>query len=75
MRLKDAKTRLQEALQSRGLPLPVYSVVEVHGVAHDQSFVVECTVQGEGIRVTGTGTSRRKAEQEAARGALAALAI
>ena len=69
--LKDAKTRLQEHLQAAQCPLPVYHILEVSGEAHAQRFTVEC--QAGGIRTTATGTSRRRAEQEAARRALEAL--
>jgi ribonuclease-3 len=66
---KDAKTQLQEFLQSRHLPLPRYSVIAVHGEAHEQLFEVECEIAPLHIRSTGTGPSRRSAEQEAARAA------
>lgn len=71
--VKDAKTLLQEYLQGRHLPRPVYTVLTTHGAAHDQTFEVECTVAGLPIRVHGTGASRRAAEQVAARQALTAL--
>jgi ribonuclease III len=64
---KDAKTRLQEYLQSRRLQLPRYTVTAVRGEAHDQMFEVECEVSELGIRSRGEGTSRRSAEQDAAR--------
>lgn len=64
---KDPKTLLQELLQGRRLPLPVYQVVAVRGEAHDQHFTVECLVAELGIRTTGAGSSRRSAEQQAAR--------
>lgn len=67
---KDAKTRLQEHLQGRRLPLPVYSVVATHGAAHNQQFEVECLVGRLDIRVLGSGSSRRAAEQAAAKLAL-----
>ncbi len=63
---KDPKTRLQELLQSRQIPLPEYSVVEVSGKDHAQTFVVECTIQHGDEVFIGKGTSRRKAEQQAA---------
>lgn len=72
---KDAKTRLQEVLQARRKPLPVYSVVEVTGQAHDQRFVVACDVALLRSPVTGTGRSRRAAEQEAASEALAFIEL
>jgi ribonuclease III len=64
--LKDAKTRLQEYLQSRGLPLPRYTVDHTEGEAHEQTFHVVCDVSGIGARAQGSGSSRRRAEQEAA---------
>ena len=67
---KDPKTGLQEVLQARGLPLPVYAVVEVSGAAHEQSFTVRCHVLGLEEAATGTGGSRREAEQSAARNSL-----
>ena len=63
---KDAKTRLQELLQSRGRPLPHYRIVEIVGAAHRQSFTVRCQVEGIDGDTIGTGTSRRRAEQDAA---------
>jgi ribonuclease-3 len=64
--LKDAKTRLQEYLQSRGLSLPRYSVDRTEGEAHEQTFHVICDVPEIGRRAEGSGSSRRRAEQEAA---------
>jgi len=68
---KDAKTELQEVLQAAHRPLPVYRVVSVQGAAHRQSFEVECAVGD--ITATGTGPSRQKAEQGAARALLEKL--
>jgi ribonuclease-3 len=62
---KDPKSRLQEYLQSRQRPLPVYLVLEVRGADHDQHFRVSCEVEGEPV-VEGEGASRRYAEQAAA---------
>ena len=64
--LKDSKTRLQELLQSRGLPLPAYEVVRTDGEIHAQTFWVRCEVSTLGLAATGQGLSRRRAEQEAA---------
>ena len=66
---KDAKTLLQEYLQSRKLPLPRYAVVAVEGQAHEQLFRVECEIPDLEICSQGEGLSRRSAEQEAARAA------
>ncbi|MFA4912906.1 MAG: ribonuclease III [Alcaligenaceae bacterium] len=63
---KDAKTLLQEVLQSRKLALPVYTVIATHGAAHSQQFEVECAVPVMQISVTASGPSRRAAEQSAA---------
>jgi ribonuclease-3 len=65
--LKDAKTRLQEYLQSRQMALPEYTIVEVSGDAHAQSFRVQCTLGDCGLPPThGSARSRRQAEQKAA---------
>jgi ribonuclease-3 len=71
--LKDPKTRLQEYLQSRRLELPDYTVTQTHGDAHEQEFEVQCTVVGLEQPVKGAGSSRRKAEQAAAKLALKKL--
>lgn len=70
---KDPKTALQELLQGRGLALPRYAVQKTEGEAHDQTFIVECRVDDLGIAASGTGTSRRAAEQAAAEGVLQQL--
>ena len=72
--LKDPKTRLQEELQSRGLALPKYAVEEVAGEPHEQWFVASCEVPALALHERGEGSSRRKAEQEAAQRVLATLA-
>lgn len=64
---KDAKTMLQELLQSKKLALPQYSVVCTEGEAHQQYFRVECFIPELKIRASGSGTNRRSAEQDAAR--------
>ncbi|MFA7400359.1 MAG: ribonuclease III [Sideroxydans sp.] len=66
---KDAKTQLQEYLQGRKLPLPKYSVIEIKGEAHAQTFVVECEIEKLKIKTRGEGHSRRVAEQVAAEAA------
>ncbi|GGX98230.1 ribonuclease III [Vogesella alkaliphila] len=70
---KDAKTRLQEALQARRLSLPRYSILSQSGEAHEQSFRVQCDLAELGIITTGDGISRRGAEQQAADAALLLL--
>lgn len=63
---KDPKTQLQEYLQSRKMPLPLYEVVAIRGEAHEQEFEVECVIPGLDVRSQGEGHSRRSAEQNAA---------
>lgn len=71
--LKDPKTRLQELLQAQKRPLPAYKVASVAGQAHTQVFHVECSFD-DGCTTVGEGSSRRKAEQDAAQKALDQLA-
>lgn len=63
---KDAKTRLQEYLQSRRYRLPEYNVTDIKGKAHQQTFSVECIIKELKMQTNGVGRSRRIAEQEAA---------
>ena len=70
---KDAKTELQEWLQARKVPVPVYRITATRGQAHAQTFEVECAVMTLGLAERGEGKSRRTAEQEAARRLLDAL--
>ncbi|MCG3731416.1 ribonuclease III [Vibrio cincinnatiensis] len=70
---KDPKTRLQEFLQGRRSPLPLYNVTQIKGEAHNQEFSVSCEVAGIAEPIIGKGTSRRKAEQAAAEIALEQL--
>lgn len=64
---KDAKTELQELAQSKNLGgIPIYTVVDHTGPAHTPTFTVHLTVEGLG-EATGTGTSKRQAEQMAAK--------
>lgn len=68
--LKDAKTQLQELLQSRRFALPEYQVVKITGQAHAQVFHIRCSIEKMNIQVDGEGRSRRKAEQVAAEKAI-----
>lgn len=70
---KDAKTRLQEALQAHKFPLPKYRIQEQSGEAHEQWFRVGCDLGDLMIESSGEGGSRRVAEQQAAEVALALL--
>ena len=62
----DAKTRLQEYLHGRSLKSPVYSLISSVGAAHAKTFEIVCRVPELALERTGTGTSRRRAEQVAA---------
>jgi ribonuclease-3 len=71
--LRDPKTRLQEWLQARKLALPVYDLVGTTGKDHKQRFAVTCTVTELSQTTDGESTSRRKAEQRAAKSMLQVL--
>jgi ribonuclease-3 len=72
---KDAKTRLQEWLQARGLPLPVYELTGSHGEDHAKVFEVACSIaEPAPLRADASGPSRRAAEQDAAEIVLGQLA-
>ena len=64
---KDAKSQLQEYLQGKKMELPEYEVTTISGEAHAQTFTVRCTLHKLKITTTGVGTSRRVAEQQAAK--------
>ena len=63
---KDPKTRLQEYLQARNQPLPIYTVVLIEGKSHDQTFTVNGEVDVIKQVIQGKGKSRRFAEQQVA---------
>jgi ribonuclease-3 len=65
--LRDPKTRLQELLQSRKIDLPAYDVMSISGKAHQQSFTVSCKIEELDLVTQGEGSTRRDAEQQAAR--------
>ena len=71
--IKDAKTRLQEYLQGRRLPLPKYSLTGTEGEAHAQKFKIACVIDSLQVTTDGQGSSRRIAEQMAAEQALERL--
>jgi len=71
---KDAKTRLQEWLQGRGMALPVYELTGSYGEDHAKVFDVSCSIdEPMPIRVEGRAGSRRAAEQDAAEAILRRL--
>ena len=63
---KDPKTHLQEWAQAEGLDLPVYEVIKIEGLAHQQIFSVSCKLESLNHSTKAKGSTRRKAEQEAA---------
>ncbi len=63
---KDSKTKLQELLQAKKDPLPIYEVVEVTGPDHARRFEVCCELTDGTLKALGEGSSRREAEQKAA---------
>ena len=73
--LKDHKTCLQEILQKRELPPPIYAIIAQSGAPHKRAFTVSCQVAGIEIAFMATGTSRKKAEQSAAHLAIDALTV
>lgn len=72
---KDPKTRLQEYLQERHLPLPVYVIKKTTGKSHDQKFTIHCHISGMKKPIIFTSYSRRTAEQAAAAKVLIKLGI
>ncbi|MCH9698165.1 MAG: ribonuclease III [Gammaproteobacteria bacterium] len=64
--IKDPKTRLQEFLQGRKLSIPVYTLLTSEGLSHEQVFHVECRVDDKNLMTRGSGSSRKRAEQQAA---------
>lgn len=65
---QDFKTALQELAQGKGLPLPDYAVVAEVGPDHDKTFVVEVKLGK--LATRGEGSSKKEAQQQAARHAL-----
>ena len=63
---KDPKTQLQELLQAKKLPLPIYDVVTVDGASHEQLFTVSCRTALLKQTVSAKASSRRNAEKAVA---------
>ena len=63
---KDAKTRLQETLQASRRAKPRYRVVATSGAKQSLIFEVECALDDLELKAMGSGSSRQRAEQEAA---------
>lgn len=66
---RDSKSLLQEVVQAKGLPTPVYDVIAEQGPDHDKTFTVEVKVNNQVVG-KGTGKSKQLAQQEAASQAL-----
>jgi ribonuclease-3 len=64
--LKDPKTLLQEWLQARARPLPLYTLQRETGADHAKTFYIRCEIPDDGTLIEAPGNSRRKAEQAAA---------
>ena len=73
--LRDPKTRLQEYLQANKKSLPIYQVDQITGKSHDQVFTVSCKLTDLDMQSNGKGSSRKKAEQQAAQKILDKLGI
>lgn len=63
---KDAKTRLQEYLQAKRLAKPQYRIVSTKGEKQNLVFEVECVIEGPVRSARGSGSTRQRAEQQAA---------
>lgn len=63
---KDAKSRLQEIVQARYKTVPAYRLIARSGMAHQPSFEIECLVAELNLTASGSGSSRQRAEQQAA---------
>lgn len=63
--MRDGKTKLQEFVQARGKPIPVYTTIDRSGPDHEPIFTISVKVAGEGTE-NAKGRSKREAEQSAA---------
>jgi ribonuclease III len=70
---KDPKTQLQELMQAQKMELPDYTLVDMSGLPHEQTFTVRCSISLIPEPCIGIGVSRKKAEQSAAEMMLAKL--
>lgn len=70
---KDAKTVLQEYLQSIKQNVPEYNTVNETGLSHQPEFTVSCAIDLLEEPILATGSSKRKAEQAAAEKAMKLL--
>lgn len=70
--IREAKSRLQEIVQSRSQEVPLYRIVDEEGPDHDKNFTVEVVIGGVALG-RGTGKSKKQAETAAALAALEKL--
>ena len=63
---KDPKSQLQEYLQSKKEPTPIYKVINEKGLSHQPEFTISCKVDLLDELVIATGSSKQKAEQTVA---------
>ena len=68
----DAKTELQMIVQNRYQSVPAYETIEESGPAHCKKYTVTCTIEGRTL-CTGTGSSKKAAQQDAAAKAIGIL--
>lgn len=68
----DYKTALQELVQQKKNQVLSYTLIGESGPDHDKQFQVELTLNGEAVGV-GSGSSKKRAEQDAARAAMEKL--
>lgn len=73
--MKDPKTQLQEYLQGRQKDLPSYELSQASGKSHEPVFTIICKLDDLQLTSEGKGSSRKKAEQQAARKILDKLGI
>lgn len=62
----DAKSKLQEQIQAKGYPAPIYQIVDISGPDHDRVFTAQVFSAGKSLG-KGIGKSKQEAEQQAAR--------
>jgi len=73
--MKDPKTQLQEYLQGQQHELPSYELSQTSGKSHEPVFTVCCKLADLDLSSLGKGSSRKKAEQQAARKILDKLGL
>lgn len=66
---KDAKSMLQELVQARSLPAPIYKIIKESGPDHKKTFTIEVLINKQRL-ASGVGKSKQQAQQQAAQAAL-----